>query len=187
MTDSTHWTLETNTLPGIKSPPLLIKRASFRMRAMGQHPIQTTNVDFIAFKVPQSGKIWIGWDMDFYVETDSTIIGGMLPPWGGVYWHEDLAEPPEGDLDAAIQQFEQRVNALKIKGESHQQTDIRNPANPAFLSMPGTGQEVMPKFLRVQVNGDTMELDLENPETGGIGNFWINVKTRKILKIIEKD
>jgi HEAT repeat protein len=187
MTDSTHWTLETNTLPGIKSPPLLIKRASFRMRAMGAHPIQTTNVDFIAFKVPQSGKIWIGWDMDFYVETDSTIIGGMLPPWGGVYWHEDLAEPTEGDLDAAIQEFEQRVNASKIKGESHQQTDIRNPAKPAFFSMPGTGQEVMPKFLGVQVNGDTMELDLENPETGGIGNFWIDVKTRKVLKIIEKD
>jgi HEAT repeat protein len=186
-TDSTHWTLETNTLPGIKSPPLLIKRASFRMRAMGQHPIQTTNVDFIAFKIPQSGKIWIGWDMDFYVETDSTIIGGMLPPWGGVYWHEDLAEPAEEDLDAAIQQFEQRVNASKIKGESHLQTDIRNPANPTFLSMPGTGQEVMPKFLGVQVNGDTMELDLENPETGGIGNFWIDVKTRKVLKIIEKD
>ncbi|HEY5232827.1 MAG TPA: HEAT repeat domain-containing protein [Verrucomicrobiae bacterium] len=187
MTDSTHWTLETNTLPGIKSPPLLIKRASFRMRAMGQHPIQTTNVDFIAFKAPQSGKIWIGWDMDFYVETDSTIIGGMLPPWGEVYWHEDLAEPAEENLDAAIQQFEQRVNASKIKGESRQQTDIRNPAKPAFFSMPGTGQEVMPKFLGVQVNGATMELDLENPETGGIGNFWIDVKTRKILKMIEKD
>jgi len=186
-TDTTHWTLETNTLPGIKSPPLLIKRASFRMRAMGQHPIQPTNVDFIAFKVPQSGKIWIGWEMDFYVETDSTIIGGMLSPWGEVYWHEDLAEPAEGDLDTAIQQFEQRVNASKIKGESHQQTDIRNPANPTFLSMPGTGQEVMPKFLVVQVNGDTMELDLENPETGGIGNFWIDVKTRRVLKVVEKD
>ncbi len=75
----------------------------------------------------------------------------------------------------------------KIKGESSRQTNLGEAATPGFFYLLGTGQEVMPKLLGVQVNGDTMELDLENPETGGIGNFWIDVKTRKILKIIEKD
>ncbi|MDB6023901.1 MAG: domain containing protein [Verrucomicrobiales bacterium] len=179
-TDTTHWTLETNTVPGIKSPPLLMKRATFRMKAMGLHPIRPADVDFVAFKAPASGKIWIGWEMDFYVETDSTIIGGMLNPWGSVQWHEDLAEPLQRDLDGAIEQFEQRVNESKIKGESRQKTDLRNATTSGFFYMQGTGQEVMPKFLEVQVSGEKMQLSLENPETGGTAIFWIDIKTRKV-------
>jgi hypothetical protein len=182
---ATRWTAETNTVPGLPAPALLIKRAVFGMQAMGGHPIEPADIDFVVFKVPHSGKVWLGWDMDFYVETETTIIGGMLTPWGGVNWHEDLADPLQGDVDAVIGRFEQRVHEAKVKGESRQNTDLRTAATPGFFTLAGTGQEVMPKFLNVQVSGGEMRLDLENPETGATASFWIDLNTRKVLRAVQ--
>ncbi len=179
---TTHWIAETNAVPGLQAPALLIKRAVFRMQAMGNHPIEPADVDFVVFKAPRSGKVWAGREMDFYVETDSTIIGGMLTPWGRINWHDDVADPLQGDVDSLIERFEQRVNDSKIKGESRHESDLRSAAKPGFFYVSGSGQEVMPKFLGVQVSGEEMRLDLENPETGGTASFWIDIKTRKVLK-----
>ncbi len=180
-TDATHWIAETNLAPGIDTPALLIKRAVFRMRATGPHGIQPADIDFVVFKLPRTGKVWVGWDMDFYVETASTIIGGILTSYGSIQWHKDLAEPLDGEVNAVITQFEQQVDNAKIKGESDQTTYIR-AMKPGFFLLPICGQEVMPKFLGVQVSGGEMRLELENPETGGTASFWIDIKTRKVLK-----
>jgi HEAT repeat protein len=186
-TAATHWIAETNTVPGIDTPALLIKRAVFGMRAMGPHPIQPADIDFIVFKLPRTGKVWVGWDMDFYAETDSTIIGGILTPYGSIDWHKDLADPLDGQVERAIAQFEKRVNDAKIKGESSQTTDLRSAVKTDFFYLPNSGQAVMPKFLGLQVNGEELQLDLENPETSGRARFWIDLKSRKVLKALEQN
>lgn len=101
--------------------------------------------------------------------------------YGSIQWHEHLAEPLDGEVDAVITQFEQQVDNAKIKGESDQTTYLR-AMEPDFFLLPICGQEVMPKFLGVQVSGGEMRLELENPETGGTASFWIDIKTRKVLK-----
>jgi hypothetical protein len=167
---------------------MLAKKAVFKvpMALPGGNPL--FDVDWVAFKVPDSGKIWVGWDMDFYVETDSTIIGGMLLPGGNIHWHKDLAEEPAGgDLDAAIEHLQKQINKGGVKGEYDQGTFTEETVSPTFFHIPGTTQLVIPKFKGVGVNGGVMRLDLENPETGKSAGIWIDVKTRLVLKTVQYD
>jgi HEAT repeat protein len=181
-TAATHWSVETNRAPGISTSPILFKRATFKMTAMGNHPMAPASIDFVTFKTP-AGKIWMGWDMDFYVETDTGIIGGILAPYGTVYWHDDLARPMDGDLDDVISRFMQRVDNGKIKGESNRETSLSGASN-YFFEIPGTAQGVMPKFLGLTVEGKEVQLDLENPQTGRKASFWIDLGTWKVIKAI---
>jgi len=205
--DSTRWTDETNVVPGIKSPPMLVKKATFELltstidpelaKMLNQKidpPEHLADVPVVAFKIPQSGKVWIGWQMDFYVETESNIIGGMLTYWGYVNWHTNLAvEPFDEDLNQAIDRFEQRISDSRITGASNRQTDIdsqtreRSPVLNGLYEIPGATGRVMPQFVGLDVETNTLRLDLENPDTGKQASYWIDLKTRKVGNFSVRD
>ncbi|WP_160164609.1 sister chromatid cohesion protein PDS5 [Pedosphaera parvula] len=181
-TDKTQWSIQTNFIPGIKPQPSFLKRAVFQV-PMNYPEQRLVDIDIVAFKAPKSGEVWVGWDMDFYVETDSEILGAMLTPWGDVQWHTNLnSQPSEADLAAAIDQFQKKVSHSKLKGESEESTIFRDAVPHDFLWLLGTGQNVMPKFLDATVNRGSIRLDLENPESGQKASIWIDAKTRKLLK-----
>jgi HEAT repeat protein len=205
--DSTHWVGETNVAPGIKSPPMLIKKATFELLTPSTDPVAAkmlnekidppehlADVPIVAFKIPQSGKVWIGWQMDFYVETESNIIGGMLTYWGYVNWHTNLAvEPFNEDLDTVIDHFEKRISGSNLPGTGNRQTDIdgvtrgRSPLLERLYEIPGGAKRVMPQFVGLDVATNTLRLDLENPDTGRQASYWIDLKTRKVGDFTVRD
>ena len=179
---TTQWADASSALPGIIGQPVTRKKATYRAR-VNMPEGRDVDLEFLAFTT-QRGKVWIGWEMDFYVETGSTILGGMLLPGGTVLWHMSLAsEPASGDIDALIREFDTRVSQLKVKGESDQRTSLGNADRTHFFTIPGTGQPVLAHFVSVAVEGRQARLVLENRETGLTRTFWIDLDSRQVLKV----
>lgn len=144
--------------------------------------------------VTEKGATWVGPQQDFYVETESGVVGGKK--WGdAVLWCESLLGKranENSDLDTLLARFDKEVdgNALMTaynggypRGESYLKrlTDFRWVLLNIYGQMPDSGGDIS----GVQVEGNTVRLDLKGCTAESSATVWIDITTKKLLKAVE--
>jgi hypothetical protein len=187
-TIKTMWATQTNILLGLTSPAptLKVKRATYTVQINSNY---SESVTVTAFTNPQSGRIWLGPTMDFYVDAQSNIFGGMLSP-GAVLWRDSLiSSPGQTNIDAAINYFEKNIDGSKlISSLGHKpDTDLRKVVPQGFFSKrgPTDSEFIKPDVIAAEVIKNELRLDLENPFSHQKVSVWIDISSRKPVKAVE--
>ena len=180
-----EWTPQTNAIMGIpiSASELMFRKAIYTAQYL---PTNSYEVAVVAFRNPQSGNVWVGNEMDFYTETSSQIVGGMMTP-GTVMWCEGFVTNQK-DLESAISVFDKQVDgptlAVGCKGYS---SDLRNVLRRRFFTRRGDfdSESIRAVVKAVETKNGKVRIDLENPITHSSASVWIETKTWKPIKAIE--
>jgi hypothetical protein len=145
----------------------------------------------IAFQSAEGGKIWIGPKMDFYIEMDSKIIGGVMMKGGFINWSEGFPlQDAKGNLDSEIHEFEKRFyNSRTFRAQmasgSPAITNVRDALDDFFLTRRTASQPVMANITSAKIENTSIKIELENPLSKGKASIWVDLKTWKIIKAIQ--
>jgi len=181
------WVQKTNATVGISIPSLQSKEAVYIAQYM---PKNSMEVAVVAIKNPKSGKVWIGQQQDFYIETDSQIIGGFLTLDGSVRWCDGLISNSNGeDLDVAIGRFDKEIDGPTLASRRTRSESGLNPVlGRHFFTRRNDDRDsetIQAKVKAVETQGGRVQIDLENPITHSVASVWFNSKTLKPVKATE--
>jgi hypothetical protein len=152
-----------------------------------------------AFVVSESRHVWIGPGREVYVDTSSGIIG-LSNACGAIYWMESMIDPERDGkvtLDEAISEFHETVTMPKLflakgHGSSNEWdrrhiTHLEEAFNRGFffLAVNQSQQITNVQITGVDVSGDTLRLDLDNPRVKRKGSVWLDLTTRKVTKAVD--
>ena len=126
----------------------------------------------------------------FYVFDGSDLKGYTIGP-GVLIWSSSylaVAET-EGD-DAAVARFEKSFNSQKLNDEWDRRRlnriNLSQAASRFYFSdgpYPGGGTP-MPELVEVGMTNNVLLLDIQNPATKIVGDFWINLKEKEVTKSV---
>jgi hypothetical protein len=173
------------------------KRATFNVES--EKGVVTT-IPVVAFATP-SGKTWMGPAQDFYIETDSGIIGFQMRVGGELFWCSSLAKNPApkaktpGATADPSSEFEQDVSGSDLF-DAHMGidpdarlariTDLRQNVSSWFFSdSPGSSQTGLAKIVGVEISGGQLKLDLTDQAGKYSVTVWLDIKTKRGLKATE--
>ena len=139
--------------------------------------------------ITDSDATWLGPAQDFYVETDSGIVGGKA--WGdAILWCRSLTDKrPDNKPNFAgiMTRFEMEVDGNILDtayngGAQHEPylkrlTNLRDvfaKTNRMLASRPSD-----PKIETAEVHGNTVRLEMKEDDSVAV---WIDIKTKKLLK-----
>ncbi|MBI5395807.1 MAG: hypothetical protein HZA91_10960 [Verrucomicrobia bacterium] len=148
----------------------------------------------------KSGRVWVGPEQLFYIETESGIVGGKM--WGEskILWCESLinkAENQRSDLDSAVGRFEKEVSGPRLFDayngyalrSDEEQIKLITPFNRVLINFLGStsgNPECEYKVRVVDVIGNTLCLDMKGPRKRcPAATLWIDIKSRKVVKAVE--
>ena len=157
----------------------------------GRFPMQFPT---IAFSDVKNGSVYVGNEADFYIETDSSIIGGTLELGGAIRWSESLilGIKKGWKVDNVIDAFEKQVDGKKwVKTwrsspvEPFQKIYLAPILGSDFVAASPTVSQIgQPILDKVSVNDGILNLDLENQTKTIKASIWIDIKSFKIKKAI---
>jgi len=126
----------------------------------------------------------------FYVFDGSDLRGYTVGP-GVLIWSSSylaVAET-EGD-DAAVARFKQSFSSQKLNDEWDRRRinriNLSQAASRFYFSdgpYPGGGTP-MPELVEVSMTNNILQFDIQNPATKTVGEFWINLKEKKVTKSV---
>jgi len=185
---------------GNRSPADVVSKEAIYEFEWGD-PVHRASFAVSAFAASAGGQVWVGPKQDFYIETDSCVVGGKLGRTGFFRWCESMVETKRGErqigLKEAISRFDREVNlkAFFIFNERFDDskwlelhlTDSRNVLKDRFFfadRLRGQ-QEAEVKIVAVEISGGEVRLDLQNVTAKRTGSVWIDIKSRKVTKAVE--
>jgi hypothetical protein len=152
------------------------------------------NVSVTAF-VSDQGGIWAGPEQEFYVETQSGIVGGTLRH-GILLWCESLVSKRANercDINSVVARFEKEVDGPSLAtayngGENRtaetllkRLTDLREFLTYKFFRDAVNAGGVFQSSL---ITGDDLQLNLKSNDGLSTASLWLNLKTRKVVKSV---
>lgn len=168
------------------------------------HTNMSVSITVTAF-VTGSGKMWAGPKRDFYIETDSGIVGGS--GWGAcVYWCESMVgnrADEKLDTDAVVRIFDSEARAIglydamnpvggfmekkydptgfqKLLKASKQVTNLWPFLEEVFDSMLG-GYKIRGRA----ITGNAVQLDFTNENRQATAFVWIDIKSKEVVRAVE--
>jgi hypothetical protein len=181
---------------------LSAKKAIYEVQTSTNHVYETA---VVAFVDSQTGTPWIGMVdgggdgeiLDFFIETDSGIVGVTKFAPSCLLWRETLIAKttPGQTVDAVIDRFEREIDGWWLVGwgmadspdESRERTEIQSRFQDWFFS-PGVGssQPATLTPVSIEMSRGTLRLEFKSPALGTTGTVWINPNTRKVVKASER-
>jgi hypothetical protein len=143
--------------------------------------------------VTHRGQVWAGPEQQFYIETDSGVVGGRFKG-GDILWCDSLIKRDSSEemtLKVALERWKQEVGRSKLEEANgwHLTPEcIRKRVTElltTFLSAmffsvaPNAGGE---ELCGIEVEGRLVRLDFRRAGDASIGSAWINIKSRKLQK-----
>lgn len=205
---SPQWAVKSQKVhrSGNRSPAQVTsKEAVYEFEIGGVRPYEMS-FDVTAFVDSVSGHVWVGPKQDFYIGTDSGIVGARLRE-GLMKWGENMADvrlAKKATLEEAINRFHKEVTFMKLmdnprgfardlknaddrKNYEDHLTDVRHVFKFAGPFKHGLfdARDAEVKIVAVEVSGGEVRLDLENVTDKRTGSAWIDIKTKKVTKATE--
>ena len=186
---------------GNRSPADVVSKEAIYEFEFGD-PGDTLGFAVTAFAASAGGQVWVGPKQDFYIETDSCVVGGKLRMSGGLLrWCESMVETKRGErqisLKEAISRFDKEVDLMTFfeaisrdadtKWLEQHMTDLRNVLKDRFFYADRRGgqQPAEIRIVAVEISGEEVRLDLQNVTAKRTGSVWIDIKSRKVTKAVE--
>jgi hypothetical protein len=177
------------------------KEADYLLRAEPGSFRDTFHLHITAFIASESQHVWIGPTREVYIDTSSGVIGLRIGT-GTIRWMESMIDPERHGkvpLDEAISEFHETVTMPKLnlandhpssnEWDRRHITHLEEAFNRGFffLAVDQPQQITNVKITGVDVSGDALRLDLENPRVKRKGSVWLDLTTRKVTKAFEGD
>ncbi len=163
------------------------KRCRFQFKKGNLHPIE---ISVLVFVNPATGNVWAGRDVDFYVETDSGIIGGWLPDCI-LQWRKSFIGKinPGERLDDIAKRFatDKTYRAELITDDDLKPiADLRNVVEPWFFAVQEGGSEppTSARSKKFQIKDGLLQMDLVGLSAAK-ATVWVDLDTRKVVKAVE--
>jgi hypothetical protein len=175
------------------------KEADYEFRTLPGSFADSFHFPVTAFVASESQHVWVGPIREVYVDTGSGVIG-LSNASGAIYWMESMIDPERDgkvSLDEVISEFHESVSMAKLflaKGHPSSNewarrhiTHLREFFNRGFffLAVDQPQQITNVQITGVDVSGDTLRLDLENPRVKRKGSVWLDLTTRKVTKAVD--
>lgn len=160
-----------------------------------------TTVPVTAFVTPETGRIWMGPEQEYYIETDAGIVGFHMRLGGTVFWCKSLAKEPtgtaktQGKKDDPSREFDREVSGSSLfdaqigadretrrKRKTHLDQKI---SHWFFDEGVASSQSGLARILRAEISGGLLKLDLANPTGEYEASVWIDIDSRKATKADE--
>lgn len=167
---------------------------------------ESIEASVVTFVDTETWHVWAGLELDFYVDTDAGIVGAMLQG-GTVTWCESLIVATATEnigLDEAVKRLQKKVDyaqliyvvngpagtARRKWGEEHV-TDLRYGVFKGDFfaaDRSGRGQQRGEVNLSgIAVEEPSIRLDIVNTTAQRTGSVWIDIQSRKLVKVIDGD
>jgi hypothetical protein len=140
--------------------------------------------------VTESGEIWIGPEQDFYIETDSGIIGGKMGSCR-ILWCESVIHKGRNerwDVGKAMDHLKNDVSAASLHEACYGPDSVvedakRSTALIDFLEVffDASVDGGVKKARAIEVAGGVMRLDFKSWHHD-TASAWIEIKSRKVVK-----
>ena len=173
-----------------KSMRVLAKKA----RCCVTHTKLPADITVMAF-VTDQGAIWLGPEQEFYVQTESGVVGGKV--WGeAILWCESLinTRPNEhNDIDTILARFEKDIDGNKLAVAYNGGPP---PPTESYLKRLTDLGEVLGTFygargpndsgnvVSVRVEGHAVQLGLKGDSATSSATIVIDITTKQLLKAI---
>jgi len=160
-----------------------------------------TTIPVTAFVIPETGKIWMGPEQEYYIETDSGIVGFHMRLGGTIFWCKSLAKEPartvktQSEKNDPSKGFERTVSGFSLfdaqigadrEARRERKTNLNQIISHWFFSEGvASSQSGLARILRAELSGGLLKLDLANPTGEYKASVWIDVKSRKAIKADE--
>ncbi|MCX6906836.1 MAG: tetratricopeptide repeat protein [Verrucomicrobia bacterium] len=173
------------------------KQCLYKYRFALGHPDFGDASVLITVFVTDSDEIWAGPEQDFYVETDSGIVGGTVSKW--LLWCDSLVgkRPPEKDtVDSLPGRFDKQVGGYDLSNAIHGSVMDGGSYSDSIMRGRYTffrdslGRDFDEKVVEpdgrayraVQVTGNTLRLDVRGRGGFYAGSVFVDIKSHKVLK-----
>lgn len=157
----------------------------------------------VSFLLPESKRLWIGPEQDFYVQFDTNVMGVQLTrgDMNKVFWRKSMHPNPNaefnGSIEEAINSFDSKIDNAKL-GRAVLSDDVdldknltylpdRISDNSFFMAAPGASNVGEMKLAGFGMDGNDVRFDIENLTTGNNASVWIEFESKKITKVKEND
>jgi hypothetical protein len=187
-------------LPNKTTAEVTMKQARFTVQV---GDVREDHYTICAFKLGDTNRVWIGVTQDFYLATDSGVVGGRLSDAvdGTLFWSESLTLPGltgRESFEEIIKHFESVVDVNLLedafrgyrKPETDRQTTDLKYLRPHFFIPPlGFGGQMGYTILldHLEFDRDHIQLTMRNKTMKRSGEIWIEIKSRKVIKAMEND
>ncbi len=150
----------------------------------------------VAIQHPENGMIDINFEDYFYIQDQSDIINfAVYFDSGNLRWSHSLDQIPDTGkgLHDALRQFEARFDGNELLRALTRQTETNSidlsEATPLRFWSLGAQGATTGKLISAALKGDELRLDikgncLEENQPDATGVFWVNLKTRKVIKAV---
>lgn len=159
-----------------------------------------TTIPVTAFVTP-SGKTWSGPEQDYYIETDSEIMGFRMLLGGKLLWCSSLAKEPASEVEKQSEKadpssgFEESVSGSELSeawlstdrdARRERSTYLRQGISWWFFTdRPGSSQLGTPKIVMAEINNGQLKMDLIDQAEKYKSSVWIDIKSKKVVKATE--
>ena len=170
---------------------LCAKRAEYSVREDDMPPdVDGWQVVMTVF-VTERGDIWVGPEQDFYIETDSGVIGGKMFN-SRILWCESLIRKhghERCDVGKALDCLKSDVSGARLieanRGSDNKDENARRftelrDFTDIFVDQGDGGVE---KAQAAEVTGGIVRLDFKSSHHD-TASAWIDIKSRKVVKTI---
>lgn len=138
------------------------------------------------------GEIWVGREMDFYIETDAGVVGGRRSS-ASIAWHGSWISKRQNekvDLNSLMRRFEKEMTADKwseIFGDPNleKQPERLTKLWPMFQKLGTAWRESDQELRATDLTNGILRLDWNSKDRHDSGSVWIEIKSRKLVKAVE--
>ncbi|MCX6897187.1 MAG: hypothetical protein NT105_00675 [Verrucomicrobia bacterium] len=189
-------TVELHSTKSAGTKRVAAKQCSYKIRfALGRPDIGNESLPITVF-VTDSGETWAGPEQDFYIETDSGIVGGTVD--SGLLWCDSLVTRRAGEkdsLDILTTRFDKQVGGYDLgnarrgwvmDGDGYSDSIMRGRYTFFRDSL---GRDFDDKVVEsdgrayraVQVTGNTLRLEMRGRGGACVGSVSVSIKSREVL------
>jgi len=155
----------------------------------------------VSFLLPESKRLWIGPEQDFYVQFDTNVMGVQITrgDMNKIFWRESMHPNPNdefnGSIEEAIDSFDSNIdNAKLLRAVLSDDVDLdknltylpdRISDNSFFMAAPGASNVGDMKLAGFGMDNNDVRFDIENLTTGNKASVWVEFESKKITKVKE--
>jgi hypothetical protein len=134
---------------------------------------------------PQSRRIWIGPESDFYLIRETGLVGGRLVLGGRLVWCRAFLTS-QGSEDEAVARFGREIDTDAVINRQDEAINLHILLNPWFFAAaPFSSQPAEAKIETVDATAGDLRLDLDSPTGEFKANIWIDPTVLQVVRIVE--